>query len=122
MSNLNSVRRHTDLDPTLSATNLLALRGILNHINLHPGFYESNRERLAAADLAYLSHGASLDDGPLGSDTFHEDLVAFRRGTTDPQTRTRIRLRMRRAMFDHVGPFISRSSPEGVIVDKFSPF
>ncbi|KAJ2920123.1 hypothetical protein MD484_g280, partial [Candolleomyces efflorescens] len=89
-----------DVSKGLSASNLLHLRGILNDIQRHPCFYDTHKERLAAADLAFFSHGASLDDGPRSNDTFHQALSNYRQGTNDGATRAVLQLRMKRAIFD----------------------
>ncbi|RXW12533.1 hypothetical protein EST38_g13321 [Candolleomyces aberdarensis] len=93
-------REAFDVEKGLSASNLLLLRSVLNNIQHHPHFYETHQDRLATCDLAFFSHGASLDDGPREHDAFHQALTNFRQGTNDGGLRNVIQLRMKRAIFD----------------------
>jgi hypothetical protein len=96
-----------DQEMYFSPDNLLLLRGILNTINIQPSFYENHVGRLAAADLAFFAHDASLDDRPHGGEEFHQSYFDFRSGKNEASARETTLLRMRRAVFDHV------SSPVG---------
>ncbi|RXW15801.1 hypothetical protein EST38_g10046 [Candolleomyces aberdarensis] len=82
------------------ATSILYLRGILNSIERYPGFYTANEEKLAASDLAFFAHNASLDNGPSNSEAFHRRYFEARRTKQDENHRAIIELRARRAVFD----------------------
>ncbi|KAF6758162.1 hypothetical protein DFP72DRAFT_1064888 [Ephemerocybe angulata] len=92
--------RETDLTDDFSGDNLLRLRGILNNLDKHPGFYESHQDRLAASDIAFFAHGASLDDKPYNENEFHPAFIKYRNGTSAGY-RFILQLRLKRAIMDH---------------------
>ncbi|KAF6743181.1 hypothetical protein DFP72DRAFT_1047728 [Ephemerocybe angulata] len=88
------------LDSNVSASGIMKLRSILNDIRQHADFAHRHRERLVAADIAFLAHGASARDGHVGDDKFHAAFENFREGTPDEGIRELLKLKMRRLVFD----------------------
>ncbi|KAF6745498.1 hypothetical protein DFP72DRAFT_1077463 [Ephemerocybe angulata] len=88
------------LESAVSASGIMKLRAILNDIRQHADFASHHRERLVAADIAFLAHGASARDGHIGDDKFHTSFEEFRQGTSDKGIQELLKLKMRRLVLD----------------------
>ncbi|TEB28819.1 hypothetical protein FA13DRAFT_1711523 [Coprinellus micaceus] len=91
-----------EVERIITGEKLPGLRNVRNRgIQEQPDFYEVNRARLQAADIAYFSHNASLDDGPIGDDEFHPDFLYLSRSRSNSSSRSILQLALRRAVLDH---------------------